>query len=143
MAQLQFYVNHQIIRRTDKFKVVSDSRNYLYAEFNFGTDEWEGKTITAIFRTSSDAYEVILDENNTCLVPWEVLQKPYQGFYVSCFAGDLITVNTAQVVVIESGYDDDSESSQPPTPSVYAQILEKLDDAKHNVDGGLFTDWNE
>lgn len=142
MAQLQFYINNQIIRRIDRFKVVSDSRNYLYAQFNFGTDEWKDKTVTAIFRTSSDAYEVILDENNTCLVPWEVLQKPYQGFYVSCFAGDLITVNTAQVVVIESGYDDDLESSQPPTPSVYAQILEQLDDVKHNVDGGLFTDWD-
>ena len=142
MEQLQFYVSNQMIRRTDRFKVVSDSRNYLYAKFTFGTDEWKNKTITAIFKSPDTAYEVILDENNTCLVPWEVLQKPYQGFYVSCFAGDLITVNTAQVVVIESGYEDDLESSQPPTPSVYEQILERLDDVKHNIDGGLFTDWN-
>ena len=127
MALIKFNIRNQIIMRGDAFKVVSDSRNYLHAQFDFLTDEWRGKTATAIFRNASDAYEVVLDQEDTCLVPWEVLQKDAGDFEVSVFAGDLITANTAKVQVYESGYSDDLESSTPPTPSVYAQIIERMD----------------
>ena len=140
MAQLQFKVRNQMISRVDHFRPAAKSRNYLYAEFEFLTDEWTG-TATAIFRNPEDAYEVILDADNTCLVPWEILDGSYGEFYVSIFCGDLITANKARVQVYESGYGDDLESSQPPTPSVYEQIIERLDSMNHDVDGGLFTDW--
>lgn len=143
MAQLQFSVKNQFISRKDDFKPVAKSRNYLYAEFDFLTDEWQG-TATAIFRNPDSAYEVILDATNTCLVPWEILDAEYGEFYVSVFCGDLVTANKARVRLYQSGYGDDLESSQDPTPSVYAQIISRIDDidANHNnIDGGLFTDW--
>lgn len=145
MAQLQFSVSDQLISRKDDFKPVAKSRNYLYAEFTFLTDEWQG-IATAIFRNPDAAYEVILDENNQCLVPWEILDAEYGEFYVSVFCGDLVTANKARVRLYQSGYGDNLESSQDPTPSVYAQIITRLNDieANHNnIDGGLFTDWNE
>lgn len=126
MAQLQFSVKNQFISRKDNFKPVAKSRNYLYAEFLFLTDEWQG-TATAIFRNSDSAYEVILDATNTCLVPWEILDAEYGEFYVSVFCGDLVTANKARVRLYQSGYGDDLESSQDPTPSVYAQIIERMD----------------
>lgn len=140
MAQLNFDIINQQIVRTDYFKPVAESQNYLFAHFDFLTNEWTGQ-ITAIFRTDDHAYEVLLDNDHNCLVPWEVLQSKYKEFYVSVFCGDLVTANKSRVRVYETGYTDDLESSTEPTPSIYAQILEALDDAKHNVDGGLFTDW--
>lgn len=139
-AQLQFEVTNQHIKRTDTFKPVAKSKNYLYAEFNFTTDEWKNKEVTAIF-TTDKSYEVLLNDNYTCLVPWEVIEEG--TFYVSCFAGDLITVDKSRVTCYNTGYTDDLESSHAPTPSIYAQILEDLNDVKHNIDGGLFTDWRD
>ena len=126
MAQLQFAVVNQIIFRNDHFKPVALSKNYLYAHFEFLTPEWTGLTATAIFRNSEDAFEVILDTNNDALVPWELLEADERQFFVSVFAGDLITANKPSVRVYETGYSDNLESETEPTPSVYAQIVERL-----------------
>lgn len=127
MAQLQFAVNHQIISRTDNFKPVAESKNYLYAHFTFETDEWSDVVATAIFRNDTAAKEVLINQNGDCLVPWEIIQNNGDVIYVSCFAGDLITVNMARVRIYETGYGDDLESATPPTPSVYAQIIDRMD----------------
>lgn len=127
MAQLQFAVNHQIISRTDNFKPVAESKNYLHAHFTFETDEWSDVVATAIFRNDTAAKEVLIDQNGDCLVPWEIIQNNGDVIYVSCFAGDLITVNMARVRIYETGYGDDLESATPPTPSVYAQIIDRMD----------------
>ena len=157
-AQLQFSVSNQSITRTDEFRVVAESIDYLYAQFTFLTEEWSEKTITAQFRSdkSDKTYEYILDSENKCLVPWESLNLQGGGYiYVSVFAGALITTNRAKVFVEQSGYDENAESAAPPTPSVYQQILDKLDEIETsfaeireyidekvaNIDGGQFTDW--
>ena len=141
--QLIFNVSHQQISRIDDFKPVKDSVNYLRAKFVFQTDEWENLTKTATFKNGDgESYAVIL-ENDACIVPHEVLSGDSNYIAVSVFAGDLITVNTARVFVGTSGYDPDAEYTEPPTPSVYAQILAEIDSMKNNIDGGLFTDWND
>lgn len=142
MAQLQFNVNNQIITRQDEFKPVAKSQNYLYAHFDFLTDEWTNLTKTAIFKYNDTNIEMLLDENDDCLVPWEAIEN--EGIiYVSVFAGSLITVNQSLVHIYKTGYSDDLESETEPTPSVYAQLLAKLDAMSKNIDGGLFTDWKE
>ena len=129
---IEFNVSGQVITRTDKEVVVAWSRNYLYARFHFLTEEWAGLTPTAIFRSGDKAYEVLLD-GDECLVPYEVLEN--SGIiFVSVFAGDRVTVTKARVDVWVSGYGDDLESSHPPTPSVYEQILERIDDVKIKVE---------
>ena len=146
MAQLQFSVDNQIITRTDTFKPVARSRNYLYAQFTFNTPEWAENIPTAIFRNAEDVWEVILESDNTCLVPWEALATDSGQMFVSVFSGDLVTSNKARVRLYETGYDDDLESAYPPSPEVYAQILSKLAEIEadhNNIDGGLFTDWEE
>lgn len=163
-AQLQFSVSNQTITRTDDFNAVAESIDYLYAQFTFLTDEWSGRNVTAQFRSdkSSKTYEYLLDEENKCLVPWESLNLQGGGYiYVSVFTGALITTNRAKVFIAPSGYDEEAESSTPPTPSIYAQILDKLDEIEQNIstqiesvreyidqqvaniDGGQFTDWQD
>ena len=157
MAQLQFIVRHQMIRRSDCFQVVSDSQNFLTAQFKFGTEEWEGVNKTAIFRKvgSTTAYSMVLDVDGVCQVPNEVLvgNTPFE---VSVYAGKLITVNTANINTIVSGYTGDAEESEDihllitansafvnmdlsgysddieePTQDVYFQILRRLYGIEH------------
>ena len=97
---LEFVVKQQEIVRNDNFEVVADSRNYLAARFTF-TEEWVG-TKTAVFGKDDKHYTMLIDDNNECYVPWEVIQPPM--FTVSVFCGDLVTASVADVRVLESGY---------------------------------------
>ena len=120
---IKFYVDKQIISRGDQESVVQDSMNYLYAGFGF-SEEWGG-VITAVFKgKDGQAFNVILDENLECLVPWEVLTNDY--FDVSVFCGNLITANVVRIYTVRSGYEI-GEESRTPTPDVYNQIIEALD----------------
>lgn len=118
---IEFQVKNQIIERVDKNKVVADSRNYLFAVFDF-SDEWNG-TITALFKKGEKSIEMLL-ENGRCPVPDEVITEG--EFSVSCVCGDRITANREYVSVEASGYEQ-GKTPQPPTPDVYTQIIERLD----------------
>lgn len=103
--ELMFEIKKQRIKRIDNNKVVADSRKYLYAIFNFSSD-WDGLKKIALFRheRNDDIYEEHL-ENDSCYVPWEVIQQ--SRFSVSVFAhleDKLITTNILYVKVSESGY---------------------------------------
>ena len=134
---LEFQVEHQHIKRVDKTYVVAKSQNYVYASFEFLTDEWGDFTKTAVFTTKDSneeetSYSVILLEDNKCLVPWEVLDKV--GYvYVSVFGGSLITVDKAIVFVSSTGYKDETETTKDPTGQVYAQLIGYFDEVKETV----------
>lgn len=131
---LKFNVRNQNISRVDTFLPVRYSRNYLYAEFDFKTCDWNEKTKTAIFSgTGLEPIPVILGETDTCLVPWEVLECT--EFTVTVHAGDLITVDSAKVKLYESGYRPGDVPE--PTPNVYQQLINMLTD---QVDGLSYTD---
>lgn len=127
---LKFVVNNQIIERTDTFVPVRSSKNYLYAEFDFQTDDWNGKSKTVLFRIgNNEPIPILLGETNTCLVPAEVLQDT--SFSVSIIAGNLITANIVTVKLYESGY----RTGDIPEPSetLYEQLMTAFDEAKQTV----------
>ena len=126
---LSFNVQKQIITRTDTESVVCNSMNFLYAQFTF-SEEWTG-TKTAVFKGKEKTYNALLDENDTCLVPWEVLTESW--FYVSVFCGDLVTANKVTIYTIPSGYEIGDES-RVPTPEIYIQVIEKLNEIESEVD---------
>lgn len=126
---LSFNVQKQIITRTDSESVVCNSMNFLYAQFTF-SEEWTG-TKTAVFKGKEKTYNALLDENDTCLVPWEVLTESW--FYVSVFCGDLVTANKVTIYTIPSGYEIGDES-RVPTPEIYIQVIEKLNEIESEVD---------
>ena len=118
---LSFLVDKQIITRVDKEKVVRDSMNYLRAQFQFSPD-WTGQK-TAVFKSKSGAYNVLIDDDGSCLVPWEVLVD--EVVEVSAFCGALITANVVKIITIASGYEIGEEGREP-TPDVFTQIMERL-----------------
>lgn len=138
MITLAFLLDHQVISRSDKNTVVAGSKNYVRARFILRTDDWT-RPITAIF----GGYTQLLDDNNECTVPWEVLQQPGK-VEVSAFCGDLHTANIAVVPVEKTGYKS-GETPKDPTPDVYTQLTQMVQDAvdtansvREDADAGEF-----
>ncbi len=126
MKTLQFEVDGQYISRKDNLVPVAKCRNLYKAHFEFLSPEWEG-TKTAIFSQRSYSKAQVLDEKNECAIPWEFFDTDIDiRGTVSVFCGDLVTANNAYVSIEKTGYKD-SDASVPPTPDVYQQILERLD----------------
>lgn len=120
MITIDFALSHSSIRIVSRKLVTSESKNYVKAHFDLLSDDWTAP-ITAIFRVNNNAYSVLLDEGNTCIIPWEVL-KTAGTVNVSAYCGDRHTANIAQFDVVQSGYTEGKTPSDP-TPTVYEQIL--------------------
>nr|DAZ02998.1 MAG TPA: hypothetical protein [Caudoviricetes sp.] len=129
---LHFVVNNQIITRTDTFVPVCNSRNYLYAEFEFKTEDWAGVSKIALFHNEgNEQISILLGETNTCLIPAEVLTST--SFTVSVVASDMITANAVTIKLYESGYRQ-GDIPEPP-PSLYEQIMNYFDETKATTSG--------
>ena len=124
MLYITFNVYKQKIKRTDTQHIVADSRNYLHAAITFSDDDWTGIK-TAVFKNGDVVKHAVLDDNNECLVPWEVIKPGI--LHVSVFCGDLITADTATVYINESGYEDGG-IPEDPSPTVYEQIIAMLNE---------------
>lgn len=135
MLTLNFNLRHQNITLVNKAEIIaSDSKNYLQAHFNLLSDDWNN-TITAIFKSDNiGTYTVLLDSDNNCLVPWELL-KPNAVIKVSAFCDNLHTAVTASFRVAESGYTEGQTPSDP-TPTVYEQILKQYENKQDKLIAG-------
>ena len=84
---LHFVVNNQIIARTDTFAPVRNSKNYLYAEFEFLTDDWAGKSRTALFRSGdSEPIAILLGETETTEDSYPVTCRNHIGRWRNRFS---------------------------------------------------------
>lgn len=121
--KLMFNVCHQMCVRQDMQTAVADSTNYLMAKFTFETEDWNNTTKTAVFKNGPLVKNVILDANNECAVPAEVIDASY--LYVSVFGvkdpGYRITTNFAMVQIDKSGYLEGDGAGEI-TPSQVEQL---------------------
>lgn len=133
MITIEFALSHSFIRLVKRTLVTSQSKNYVQAHFDVRSDDWTAP-ITAIFSARNNAYSVLLDENNTCIIPWEVLTSA-GTVNVSAFCGDRHTANIAQFTVVQSGYTEGEMPSEP-TPTVYEQILKNFEGKQDRLVAG-------
>jgi len=111
---LNFDVEAFDIVRLGKERIPSRNQNYPHASFRFSR-VWQGLSKTAIFhRIDTGPIHVPLIDDR-CQIPNESLWSP-GTIFISVFAGDLRTTNSARVEVIESGYMD-GISPVPPEPT--------------------------
>ena len=116
---------------------VSDSINHLKAVFEFD-EAWDGFTKTALFSNGNGTRCVLL-ENDECVIPWETLTGRF--LYVSIYGIKYdvrITATELKIPIAPSGYCE-GETPEPPTPTVYEQILERL----RSIEDGTGADNNE
>ena len=110
MLKLRFDVKNQFINRVDKIQPSADSQYYLYAHFNFLTDDWKGKVITAVFAKDEKSYMMLVDIDGDCEVPHEVIKEG--NFYVSVFADTLITgLSIISPMILKISIKDNSRHS--------------------------------
>lgn len=135
MITIDFALSHSFIRIVKRTLVTSQSQNYVQAHFDARSDDWAAP-ITAIFKADNDnnAYSILLDKNNTCIIPWEVLRNA-GTVNVSAFCGDRHTANIAQFTVVQSGYTEGEMPSEP-TPTVYEQILKNFEGKQDKLIAG-------
>lgn len=129
--QLTFSVQNQIITRTDDFKPVAKSQNYLRASFTF-SDDWGDDDKIAIFHVGNDNYEMILDSENECLVPWEALVVA-RNMYVSVYSGDRITASEALVKILPTGYTERISATEDPSIDVYSSLLSRMNSIDEDI----------
>lgn len=108
--------------------VNEDKVSFIFCE------KWDNLTKTAVFyRTQDEIYHQLLDEDDTCIVPWEVLREP--GFlYIGVFGVNEEKTRTSEITrcVIKQGAITEATAVPDPTPDIYAQILAK-------IGGGYYT----
>ena len=130
---LEFKVEKQKLIRLDVEEPATDSEQYLKARFTINDPDWNGKARTAYFRLGDAVYKRVLNINNVCLVPSEVLVRSESRyarthgseFFVSLvgeYSTTRITTDEIQVCLNTSGYAD-AEEPAAPTESEYQQII--------------------
>lgn len=128
--QIVFTVRNQSMYLTTRGKIVADSQGYLGAKFLF-TDDWNGTIKIAQFKRDNLFYNIFLDANNECTVPWEVLVD--EGSFIANVFGNnlqnsanrIITVNPVEVRVEKSGLTA-GELPSNPTQGIDGQVLYEI-----------------
>lgn len=165
---LKFMVTNQRLLRIDSFYPVEKTREYLLAQFDFRTPDWDGTEKTAKFKNPStgQVYDAILDEDH-CVVPWEAISD--SGFVevsVHGVNGTYRITTDVEKILLRKTLSGGS-SSMEPTPTVYEQLLTKMaskadsigidgyklvlksgdkvigEETIEAIDGGTFDDWRE
>ena len=123
MLILKLNVRNQRLSKFNSAVIASNSVGYLYCQFNFLTNDWDKVSVKmANFSYKGRNHPVLVNENNMCEVPAEVI-KPNSTFSVSIFGGG-ITTNTIKYEVEDSGitpYEDEGISVK-----YYNEIINKL-----------------
>lgn len=119
--------NDQALKITDAPVLAAGGLNEVRVVFNF-CEKWVGFAKTAIFyRDEEEGYYAVLDENDTCIVPWEVCYE--EGtFYFGVFGERNNARRTSNVVrcKVKKGAITSDMMPSDPTPDVYDQIMTEI-----------------
>lgn len=130
--------DNQVLSYVEKPFIASGDVNEDRIEFEF-CPLWEGFIKTAVFyRNEADVYHVLLDEEDGCIIPHEVLADP-GAMYFGVFGEREGRVKTSEIIqyTVRRGAITEATKVSDPTPDIYAQILELL---RNGGTGGGATD---
>lgn len=134
MSVIRASVTDQLLKITEAPLVASGGQNEVKITFTF-CEKWEGFTKTATFyRDEDNVYHSELDENNTCIVPWEVYYES-GTFYFGVFGkkDDVRRTSSTAKYRVKKGAVSDETMPSDPTPGVYEQIMKKLDELEQKM----------
>lgn len=130
MITIVFDVEKQVVqKRKNSERLVNDSSNYLQLCFNFKEDTWDNLTKRVLLSSKhSKVYCRELDENNACIVPWEVLTENY--FLISLYGtGEnnlRITTTPKKVFLENSGFLTELDKDLRPNKAIVEDIYDRL-----------------
>jgi hypothetical protein len=129
MVVLNFAVQTQVLKRMDRQILATNSAEFHKATFEFSS-EWDGLEKTAVFSLGGEDYAVMLDENDSCTVPFEVMHGDRNlAFEVSVFGNGVNTVLTSSVEAVAVVRGSKAGGAIPAfTPDMYTQIMTKIEE---------------
>lgn len=107
--------------------ITSGAVNVIDVQFQF-SPEWNGMDRVAVFKVGTQKTSVVLDENNSCKLPWECVRENDIGKTVNVGVCGMIGANVV-LPTVWVGIGTIKEGTQlgntalPHTPSVSQQIL--------------------
>ena len=135
MKTLNFIVNGQNLTKKEKFETVSMTAGYLEAKFEFATDDWEGTTKTAIFK-SGDIIKSVVLSSDSCMIPEDIL-KNTGLIYVSVYGekDDAYRITTSIEMFRQNGtlYEDQSALGGEDSDESLDEIASQLDEINGEV----------
>ena len=127
MSLIRANVKDQVLRITESPTIASGGQNEVKIAFTF-CEKWNGFVKTAVFyRDEDNIYPVILDDADTCVVPWEVYYEP-GTFYIGVFGDkdEARRTSTLARYKVKKGAITGEALPPDPTPEVYDQILSAM-----------------
>ncbi len=114
--------------------IASGGVNEDIAEFSF-CPLWDGFAKTAIFyRDETEKYYAIIDSENKCVIPWEVLQSDGKVFFgVYGVKGDVRRTTEILGYKIKLGAFDEKLKPSEPTPDIYSQYVNRIIEVENRV----------
>lgn len=130
-TSMKFYfkVNGDVLTLTNlKREAISGNTNTYLAEFSLNED-WEGLLRYAVFTKDEKPYICVLDEENFCTLPNEILTSKGVisiGVYGTNLDSDIkrISTNTVTIEISDGTFTSDAVPLLP-TPSVWEQLVKK------------------
>lgn len=130
MYDISYTVSQSQIMRSTPWYPVGGSVGIYRAVFAF-SPEWDGLVKTAVFRSAAAEREQLLDDANSCIVPWEPLQLETGWLEVGVYGVDGTTKHPTYwdaSVPVGPG-PGKSDPAQEPSPDKWQQYVDEIKDA--------------
>lgn len=135
MSTIQFSIKGQeIYSYSNQLPLVADlSIGFVKVKFNFSSD-WSDLEKVAQFTQGGTTYNQVLI-NDECIIPNEIQAGE---FFISVFGTDSSgirgTTTLIKVSMLKSGFISSSQEPIPPTPDLYAQLLDNIHKVEQSVE---------
>ena len=134
----KFLVKNQSIEILEREVLADHQIQYVQFKFTFDGD-WKRYHKTVQFSQCDEVYSVVLGTDGTsCYLPAELhVGAVKMGIYGYDTASDTTVRATTVPVTLnirESGFEGE-EPPIPPTPDLYTQLLKRIEDTEHGLDG--------
>lgn len=149
-AKIILAVTHGKLTKVKDAFAVEGTINALKVDFQFRTPDWDNTTKTVVFvrgratpaTTNADTTYVMLDENNECYVPPEILNGSMFSVGVFGTYDDYRIVSNWMCYKITDGCYADGSTPIDPSSTIYEQIISILknkSDVNHKHDERYYT----
>lgn len=135
----KFLVKNQSIEILEREVLADHQIQYVQFKFTFDGD-WKRYHKTVQFSQCDEVYSIVLGVDGTsCYLPAELHVGAAK---MSVFGYDTESDTTVRATTVPvtlnirpSGFVGDDEPPIPPTPDLYTQLLKRIEDAEHGLDG--------
>lgn len=104
------------------------SRNAFKVRFTFDDEIWNGLKKIAAFQSGETVMDFALDDKETAVIPWEVLQLPGEHLYIAVagYNGTDTILTTEWIDAGEIHLGMTNTLPGDPSPSIYEQLLKDI-----------------